>query len=133
LTSRTNNQLTGNIGLYYVCYRLSRLGWNVLPTSRNARGIDIVTYDQKGRRRHTIQVKTLSKRDPVPMGSDPSALFADYLVICRRAASDRPELFVARMNTAKRKAERHGEGLWVHISDYQRFETKLENLIGRGV
>ncbi|MGP8125687.1 MAG: hypothetical protein ACLQEQ_07495 [Nitrososphaerales archaeon] len=130
--ARANNQLTGNVGLYYVCYRLSKLGWNVLPTSRNARGVDIVAYDQKGRRRHTIQVKTLSKRDPIPLGNDPSTLFADYLIICRKVITDKPELFIAKMSTAKRKAERHGEGLWIHISDYQRFETKLDALIGRG-
>ena len=29
-------QLTGNVGLYYCCYRLSLLGWNVMPTARNA-------------------------------------------------------------------------------------------------
>ena len=38
-------QITGNIGLYYTCYQLSRLGWNVMPTSRNARGIDIPNVD----------------------------------------------------------------------------------------
>jgi hypothetical protein len=41
-----DNQLVGNIGLYYICYELSRLGWNVLPTSRNARGIDLVIYSR---------------------------------------------------------------------------------------
>lgn len=35
------SQITGNIGLFYACYELSRKGWNVMPTSRNARGIDI--------------------------------------------------------------------------------------------
>jgi hypothetical protein len=25
-------QIVGNAGLYYVCYELSRRGWNVLPT-----------------------------------------------------------------------------------------------------
>ena len=35
-------QLTGNVGLYYCCYRLSLLGWNVMPTARNARGVDII-------------------------------------------------------------------------------------------
>jgi hypothetical protein len=34
-----NNQVVGNVGLFYVCYRLSRLGWNVMPTARNARGV----------------------------------------------------------------------------------------------
>ena len=129
---RANNQLTGNVGLYYVCYRLSRLGWNVLPTSRNARGVDIVAYDQKGLRKHTIQVKTLSRRDPVPMGSDSSALFADFLVFCRKVITENPELFAAKKSTAKKKTQRHGKGLWIHISDYQKFDTKLEKLLGRG-
>jgi hypothetical protein len=33
-----NQQTVGNIGLHYVCYRLSRFGWNVMPTTRNAKG-----------------------------------------------------------------------------------------------
>jgi hypothetical protein len=31
-----SNQIVGNIGLYYVCYRLSCFGWNAMPTARNA-------------------------------------------------------------------------------------------------
>ncbi len=34
--SRNRNQVVGNVGLFYVCYKLSRLGWNVMPTARNA-------------------------------------------------------------------------------------------------
>jgi len=33
-------QQSGQTGLFAVCYQLSRRGWNVLPTSRNARGVD---------------------------------------------------------------------------------------------
>ena len=29
-------QVTGNIGLYWTCYHLSRMGWNAMPTARNA-------------------------------------------------------------------------------------------------
>ncbi len=35
---------TRNAGLYYTCYPLSLLGWNVMPTARNARGVDIIAY-----------------------------------------------------------------------------------------
>ena len=60
-TQKKSTQITANIGLYYVCYQLSRRGWNVMPTARNARGIDIVAY--KGSKGFIgIQVKTLSKR-----------------------------------------------------------------------
>ncbi|HKG88355.1 MAG TPA: hypothetical protein VKA95_08515 [Nitrososphaeraceae archaeon] len=78
-----SNQVIGNIGLYYICYELCRRGCNVMPTSRNARGVDIVIYSQDGVRKHTIQVKSLSRRSPVPFGSNLDSLFPDYLIICR--------------------------------------------------
>ena len=60
MATEKNNQIVGNIGLYFVCYRLSCLGWNVMPTARNAKGIDIVIYSQDAKRTHTIQVKSLN-------------------------------------------------------------------------
>jgi hypothetical protein len=38
-------QVVGNIGMFYAAYRLSQHGWNVMPTSRNARGVDLLAYD----------------------------------------------------------------------------------------
>ncbi len=43
-------QIVGNAGLYYTCYHLSLLGWNVMPTARNARGIDVVAHSRDGKR-----------------------------------------------------------------------------------
>lgn len=60
-----DSQVTGNIGLYYVCYRLSCLGWNVMPTARNAKGVDILIYNYDASVTRSIQVKALSKRSPV--------------------------------------------------------------------
>src|SRR5207245_8832119 len=77
------SQTVGNIGLYYVCYRLSRLGWNAMPTARNARGIDVLAYSQDGSRTVTVQVKALSKRNPVPIGAKTDALIADSVLIVR--------------------------------------------------
>jgi hypothetical protein len=68
---KISRQVIGNTGLYYVCYELSKRGWNVLPTSRNARGVDIVIYSQKARRKLTIQVKSLRKRNPAPAKASP--------------------------------------------------------------
>jgi hypothetical protein len=55
---KLNNQVVGNVGLYYVCYRLSLDGWNVMPTARNARGVDMLIYSQDAVRTATIQIKT---------------------------------------------------------------------------
>jgi len=75
-------QTVGNIGLFYVCYRLSRMGWNVLPTSRNAKGVDLIIYSNDAKRTHTIQVKALSKRYPAPLGASLDNLIADFVVVC---------------------------------------------------
>jgi len=76
-----SNQVVGNIALYYTEYILSRHGWNVLPTCRNTRGVDIVIYSQDGTKMHTIQVKGLFKRNPVPFGSNLNNLIAEFYVI----------------------------------------------------
>lgn len=91
---RIATQTTGNIGLYYACYRLSLYGWNVMPTARNARGIDILAYSQTGQNRVLIQVKTLSKKNPVPLGTKLDSLFADFVVVCVRAYPHEPDCFV---------------------------------------
>lgn len=60
-------QITGNVGrpLYYCCYKLSLLGWNVMPTARNARGVDLIAYSEDASRFIGVQVKALSKRASV--------------------------------------------------------------------
>ena len=64
---KLNQQIVGNVGMYLCAYRLSRLGWIVMPTSRNARGIDLVCYSGDGSKFLGVQVKSLSKRNPVPL------------------------------------------------------------------
>ena len=71
-------QIVGNIGLYYVCFKLSELGWNVMPTSRNARGIDVICFSMDGTRMLTIQVKSLSKRSPVPLGTGLDKIMGNF-------------------------------------------------------
>jgi len=67
-----------------------------MPTSRNAKGIDILGYDQTGKRTITVQVKALSKRSPVPMGAGARNLIADFIIIARHVATETPEFFIAR-------------------------------------
>ena len=67
--SKLEAQIVGNIGLYYVSYRLSQRGWNVMPTARNAKGIDLIAYRLDGPSYVGVQVKSLSKRNAVPLGT----------------------------------------------------------------
>ena len=125
---KTSHLTVGNIGLFYVCYRLSCMGWNVLPTSRNARGVDVIIYSQDAKTIHTIQVKTLSKRTPVPFGKNRGNLFAEFFVVCVRAVNPNsgadepsPECFVLRKKELRisRRGEGEKKSYWLQPRDYE--------------
>ena len=89
-----NPQITGNVGLYYCCYKLSLLGWNVMATARNARGVDVIAYSADASRFVGIQVKALSKRNPVPLGPSLDKCMGDFWIIVNNVSSDAPSAFV---------------------------------------
>lgn len=93
LPTKLPRQIIGNAGLYYVSYRLSLLGWNVVPTARNAAGVDLLLYSADARIQKSLQIKTLSKRDPVPLGGHLDHLFADFVIVVRHIQAS-PECFV---------------------------------------
>jgi hypothetical protein len=51
-------QLTGMRGVYLVAAELSRRGFIASPTSRSARGADVLVTDQACRQAYSVQVKT---------------------------------------------------------------------------
>ena len=54
----SKGQLTGMTGVYYVAAELSKLGFIVTPTSRNAQGIDLLIANSNGTKSFSAQVKT---------------------------------------------------------------------------
>ncbi|MBP1913000.1 chromo domain-containing protein [Thermococcus stetteri] len=129
-----NRQLVGNIGLFYVCYELSKRGWNCLPTIRNAKGVDIVIYSQDGSRKYTIQVKSLSGRNAVPLSGGITVDF-DFLIICRNVL-DSPELFILTLEEVKRemnkRVNKKGEvSYWIEYKDYEKYKDAWDK-IGEG-
>jgi len=80
-TVRIAPQIVGNAGLYYASHQLSLLGWNTIPTSRNAKGVDLICYNSDCSRMIAVQVKSLSKRNPVPLGKSLENIMGDFWVI----------------------------------------------------
>ena len=99
-------QLTGNAGLYYTCYHLSLLGWNVMPTACNARGVDIIAYSQDVTRKLAIQVKALNKRNPVPLGTSLEKVMGDFWVVVNKVTSSAPSAFIMLPTEVKELAHR---------------------------
>jgi hypothetical protein len=98
-------QVTGNAGLYYACFRLSLMGWNAMPTARNARGIDVLAYSSDGTRKVGLQVKSLSKRNPVPLGTSIDRLMGDFWLVVTNVGAQ-PESYVLLPEEVRRLAHR---------------------------
>jgi hypothetical protein len=113
--------ITGNVGLYYCCYRLSLLGWNVMPTARNARGVDIIAYNTDASKFIGVQVKALAKRNPVPLGTGLEKIMGDFWIIVNNLAKE-PTAFIMLPSEVKERAHR-GEkdervSFWLQPKDY---------------
>jgi len=129
-------QIVGNIGLYYACYQLSSFGWNVMPTARNARGVDIIAYNRDCSRFVGVQVKALSKRAPVPLGTTLDNIMGDFWIIVNNVTSA-PRAFVMLPAEVKNLAHRGEKGghvsYWLQPAAYDTEEfAEGWSRIGRG-
>lgn len=117
------NHLTGNAGLYHVARELSRLGWHAMPTVRNAKGSDIYAANADESRVLRIQSKALSKKSPVPLGANLSALQSDWWIITINANTSSPTCYVMTLREVNDGAHRgvNGAGkvsFWLQPKSY---------------
>ena len=136
MTAKLQSQVIGNVGLYYVCYHLSRLGWNVMPTARNARGVDIIAYDSGAVRFIGVQVKALSQRSPVPLGNSLDKVMGDFWVVVNNLVGE-PKAFILLPNEVRERAHRGVKddrvSFWLQPKSYETDEFRAAwHRIGAG-
>lgn len=116
-----NSQIVGNVGLYFTCYELSKRGWNVMPTARNAKGVDIIAYDQTATKFIGVQVKALSKKAPVPLGLSLDKVMGDFWVIVNNLDGT-PGVFImlpSEVRAAAHRGEKEGRvSFWLQPKSY---------------
>jgi hypothetical protein len=86
------------------------MGRNALPTTRYAKGPNVVIDSEDSERTWRLKVRSLSKRDPVPLEMDPR-IDADWVVVCIRVRPDCPGCFVLTANSwssAKARSNTYG-------------------------
>jgi hypothetical protein len=103
-------RLVRNAGVFYICFRLSQRGWNARPTARKTKGPNVVIESEDAERTWRLKVRSLSKRDPVPLGKDPH-IDADWVVVCTGVRTDSPRCYVMNPDKVSQLANRdkHGE------------------------
>jgi len=123
-------QLTGNVGLYHVCYQLAKRGWNVLPTSRNARGPDLIIYSQNGKKTYKIQVKSLSKWNHIMPGAKENFTMSDFVIICTNVYEEIPKLYIAKTGELYKSTNKHG---WINKKKYVKYRDNWKIIKGSGL
>ena len=99
-----------------------------MPTARNARGVDIIAYSSDASRFKGIQVKALSKRNPVPLGQSLDDCMDDFWVIVNKVASELPQAFILKPSEVKGLAHRGGKdgrvSFWLQPNSYEQAQFK---------
>lgn len=113
-----NKQLTGNCGLFYVCYKLSQNGWNTQPTARNAKGIDIVAYLDKNKSIGS-QVKTFMHKEAVCLSESLDEIVGDFWIIVNNVYEE-PKVYILTIQQVKDLAhkDKNGKTYWLEAKDY---------------
>ncbi len=114
------NSMTGNAGLNYAAWQLSRRGWHVMPTIRNARGSDLIVTDADESIFFGIQSKALSKRSAVPLGRSLESLRSDWWIITVNANADCPICYILSRQEIQQLASQDANGgaYWLNPPAY---------------
>lgn len=120
------NSMTGNAGLNYAAWQLSRRGWHVMPTIRNARGSDLIVTDADESLFFGVQSKALAKRSAVPLGKSIDTLRSDWWIITMGANSESPVCFILRRQEVQQLASQDANGgaYWLNPPAYDRAEFR---------
>ncbi len=115
------SQLTGNAALFHSARELSRRGWHVAITSRNARGADLYAANANETIVHAVQSKGLAKRVPVPLGNSLNKLRSKWWIITTFANEASPICYIMTLDEVKKSAFRNitgKEAYWLQPKAY---------------
>ena len=123
---KPRHQLTSNSGLNYAGWQLSRRGWHVMHTVRNARGSDLIVTDADETVFFGVQSKALSKRNAVPLGLNLQNLRSKWWIITILVNSDNPVSYILRLEEVLALAgqDKNGGGYWLDAKSYDRDEFR---------
>lgn len=128
-----SNQQVHKIGLYYVCYELSKRGWDTRLNSQNAVGIDAVIRGRNGKE-FTIQVKSISTTDNAAIfPTTLDNIIADFIFIVNNV-SNSPNIFIVNNATVKSNSILKKENDGIYYFEPEKFKKFKDNwdIIGDG-
>jgi len=130
----SKSQLTGMTGVYLVAAQLSMRGFVASPTSRSARGADILVTNQHCTRAYSVQVKTNASTFSFWLLSEHAKnMVSDshiYVLVNLRKSGTVVEYFVVPSNVIAERmgSAQQGKGTWhaIGCKDVKEFENRWD-------
>lgn len=123
---KPKNPFTGNAGLNYAAWQLSRRGWHVMPTIRNAKGSDLFITNEDATMFFGVQSKALSKRDAVSLRPNLEDLRSDWWIVTTFANSDAPTCYILLLDEVRALSSQDKDGgkRWLEPKAYDQDEFR---------
>ncbi len=110
------NQLTGNIALFHAAWQLSRQGWNVMPTTRSAKGADLILTKPDESEVRFVQVKGVKGKGNIFLKPNLEGLQSAWWIIVSYAETAQPVSYVLTLEEVKAGAtQSHGKTPMWHL------------------
>jgi hypothetical protein len=132
----SNKQITGMRGVYLVAAELAKHGLIASPTSRSARGADILVTDAECKRAFSIQVKTKSTQASYWLLSRDYKRFVSdshiYIFVTIRDGGVPTEFFIIPSKVVARKGGSKPYGkdkdiwYWLDLTDARPYQDRWE-------
>ena len=136
----SDKQITGMRGVYLVAAELAKHGFVASPTSRSARGADILVTDAECKRAFSIQVKTKSTQSSWWLLSRDYKRFVSdshiYIFVTLRDSGIPTEFFIVPSKVLAKKAGAKPYGkdkqiwYWLDLTDAKPYQDRWEILRG---
>ena len=133
---KTSTNLTGMTGVYLAAAELSNRGFIVSPTSRSARGADLLVTDQGCQRAWSVQVKTNHRKKNSWRLTETARSFnsdSHIYIFVNLTGDTRPEYTIAPSSRVVDKMKGDGTQCYVNQSDLRSGTSEGWELFGDSV
>ena len=93
-SNQYKNEMTGKLGLYHVCCKLSEIGWTIKPTSGDARANRINCTNENSSKTISLQVRSRRGKDYATSISNPNEIIGDFWIIVLNTSLNNSECYV---------------------------------------
>ena len=122
--------ITSNMGMYYVCYKLSGLGFHARIKRR--RPNIVICKDEFNSREVVIRVRSSSEQDAISLEDNLEDIQGDFWIIVTLLNHGEPQTYILSSDEVKEGASQDGNGKnWLEPTDYavEKFKERWRRIV----